>query len=272
MNVLPIGPVVLPVSLLLMLAAVVAATSVGAWAGRRAGTEIEPVLWHTLAVGLVVSRLVFVLQFSASYQASPLAVFDIRDGGWSPLAGFVAAWLFALARQWMRPALRKPLLAALVTGTAIWGGGMLLASMPEEEQGLPPLALVNLQGTAVDLAEFKGKPLVINLWATWCPPCVREMPVLHQAQVNHPEVNFVFINQGESAQRVGTWLDARKLPLRNVLLDADQQAPAAFNQRGLPTTLFFDAQGRLVSARTGELSAATLAQRLQNVSAVFPPP
>lgn len=272
MTVLQIGPVVLPVSLLLMLVALVAATYVGQWAGRGAAVDVAPVLWQTLAVGLAVARLVFVLQFRTSYQQSPLAVFDIRDGGWQPLAGFAAAWLFALARQFMQPALRKPLLTALLAGTAIWGGGLLVLSRPPQQHTLPPLALVNLQGTAVDLAEFKGKPMVVNLWATWCPPCVREMPVLHQAQMNHPEVNFVFINQGESAQRVQTWLGTRQLPLRNVLLDANQQALPAFKQKGLPTTLFFDAQGQLVDTRTGELSTATLAQRLQTLSAPMPAP
>ena len=117
----------------------------------------------------------------------------------------------------------------------------------------------------MDLAQFEGKPTVINLWATWCPPCVREMPVLHEAQAAKPEVNFVFINQGESAQRIGSWLAARNLPLRNVLLDTKGQALSAFNQRGLPTTLFFDAKGRLVGTRTGELSAASLAEKLKSI-------
>lgn len=245
-----------------MFASVVAATYAGKWAGRKSGIETEAVLWQTLIVGLVVARLAFVVQFSTSYQASPLSVLDIRDGGWRPLAGFIAAWLFALGRQFARPALRKPVLLAMLAGTAIWGGGILALSVQHGEQNVPSLALVTLQGGNVDLAHFRGKPMVVNLWATWCPPCVREMPVLHQAQLSHPEVNFVFINQGESAQRVGGWLDARKLSLHNVLLDHKGQALGAFNQRGLPTTLFFDAQGRLVGTRTGELSAATLAEKL----------
>ena len=64
----------------------------------------------------------------------------------------------------------------------------------------------------------------------------------------------------------GSWLAARNLPLRNVLLDARGQALEAFNRRGLPTTLFFDAKGRLISTRTGELSAATLAERLESIN------
>ena len=264
-NVLQIGPLVLPVSLLFMLVAVTAATSIGKWAGRKAGVDVEAILFQTLVVGVVVARLAFVLQFSTTYQASPLAVLDIRDGGWRPLAGFAAAWVFALGRQFKRPVLRKPLLAAVSAATLIWGGGILALSLPEGERKLPTLALTSLQGTAVELAQFAGKPTVVNLWATWCPPCVREMPVLHDAQAAHPGVNFVFVNQGESAQRVGSWLAARNLSLQNVLLDSNGKALGAFNQRGLPTTMFFDAKGRLVSTRTGELSGASLAEKLESI-------
>ncbi|MDP1532892.1 MAG: TlpA disulfide reductase family protein, partial [Rubrivivax sp.] len=128
------------------------------------------------------------------------------------------------------------------------------------------LSLTSLEGRPMNLAEFKGKPTVVNLWATWCPPCVREMPVLHQAQMERPDVNFVFLSQGESADKVGSWLRARKLPLHNVLIDANKQAGAAFKEGALPTTLFFDAQGRLHSTRVGELSAATLSERLQGLA------
>ena len=86
-NVLQIGPLVLPVSLLFMLVAVTAATSIGKWAGRRAGVDVEAILFQTLVVGVVVSRLWFVLHFSTGYQASPLAILAIRDGGWRPMAG-----------------------------------------------------------------------------------------------------------------------------------------------------------------------------------------
>lgn len=107
---------------------------------------------------------------------------------------------------------------------------------------------------------------MVNLWATWCLPCVREMPTRHHAQIDRPGVNFVFLNQGEPAYTVGAWLQARKLPVRNVLVDGDRQAGAAFKQRALPATLFFDAKDRLVSTRTGELSAATPNERPQSLT------
>jgi thiol-disulfide isomerase/thioredoxin len=127
---------------------------------------------------------------------------------------------------------------------------------------MPALSLPALDGRSVALTGFLGKPTVVNLWATWCPPCRREMPLLQQAQVAHPELNFVFINQGETREDIVRYLQGQSITLRNVLIDARRATGAAFNEQALPTTLFFDAQGRLVSTRVGALSEATLAQRL----------
>ena len=262
-NVLLVGPLAVPYSLLLVFAAAAATLYVGKRSGRGAGIDVETVLWKTLLIGLVAARLAFVWEFRSAYFASPLGILDIRDGGWSPTAGFVCAWLFALSRRGQLPALQKSLRLGLITGTVLWAAGAaVLSARPDTGQALPALSFTSLEGRPVHLAEFKGKPTVVNLWATWCPPCVREMPMLQQAQVDSPGVNFVFLSQGESADKVGAWLQARKLPIRNVLMDETRQAGAAFKQRALPTTLFFDAEGRLVSTRIGELSAATLAERL----------
>ena len=72
----------------------------------------------------------------------------------------------------------------------------------------------------VQLADYQGGPLVINLWATWCPPCRREMPVLENAQRMRPDVTFLFVNQAESMQSVSTYLATQGLNLDNVLFDA----------------------------------------------------
>lgn len=266
-QVLQIGPVVVPVSLLFMFAAVFAAGLITKRAGDT-GKHTESVLWQAMLVGLVAARAAFVVQYSASYLAAPLSILDVRDAGWRPIVGFVAAWLVIAWRLSKHRSHRKPLVLAATIGTVIWSAGLLALSVPaDKHQMVPSLTLVSLEGALTDLDQFRGKPLVVNLWATWCPPCVREMPVLHRAQADNAAINFVFINQGETAQRVAPWLSLRGLSLRNVLLDSRGVALAAFNQRGLPTTLFFDAQGRLVEARTGELSEATLAEKLTALTA-----
>jgi thiol-disulfide isomerase/thioredoxin len=259
-----IGPLALSFSLLLVLGAATAALFVGRRLNQSSAHEVENLLWQTLIVGLVAARLAFVAQYHEAYLASPWGIVDIRDGGWNPVAGFIGAAIFAFGRQLRRPRLRTPLWVAFATGAVIWGVGTLALNIGTgERQTLPPIALISLEGKPVKLDDFKGKPTVVNLWATWCPPCVREMPVLQQAQVDHPAVNFVFVNSGESAERVHAWLQMRKLPLMNVLLDASNQTSTHFKSPGLPTTLFFDADGVLVSVRVGEVSSATLLERLQ---------
>jgi thiol-disulfide isomerase/thioredoxin len=260
---LQLGPFALPYTLLLVLAAFGAAMVAGKLFGREHAREVDNLLWQAMLAGFVVARLAFVWQFRDSYLAAPLGMLDIRDGGWAPLPGFAAGALLALLRSWPRPLLRRPLWSALATGMVIWGvGTLVLEARTADGPRLPPLALASLEGAPVKLSDFQGKPTVVNLWATWCPPCVREMPVLHQAQVDHPSVNFVFVNAGEPAQRVQSWLQGRRLPLRNVLLDQANQVSRHFQAPGFPTTLFFDARGVLVSVRVGELSAATLRARL----------
>ena len=269
---LQIGPLSLPFSVLLTLLAIALGGFVARRLARATGTETEPTLTHMLLVGLVAARLAFVWQWREQYFDSPLSILDIRDGGWEPTAGVVVALLFGLQRAQGRAGLRKPVLAAaFTTGMVLLLGGVASLLMASSAAPLPPLTLSSLEGRAVSLAGFTGKPTVVNLWATWCPPCQREMPVLQQAQVANPDVNIVFVNQGEPAPTIAAFLDRTGLALRNVLLDPQHRTGAALGHRALPTTLFFDAQGRLADTRIGELSQATLTQRLAKLRAASPP-
>lgn len=263
-NAVSIGPLLLPYALLLVFVAAGLSLVVGRWVGKRSGVDAEGTLWNALLVGAVVARLAFVLQYKTLYFASPLSIVDIRDGGWNATAGLAGVWLYALHRYQKRPELRKALQRGLLVGTAVFFVGTgWLALQPGRGQTLPDLQLASLEGPTVRLADFTGQPTVVNLWATWCPPCVREMPMLLEAQQKQPGVHFVFINQGEPAAQVARWLQTRQLPLRHVLMDEKRQASAVFKQQGYPTTLFFNANGVLVASRLGELSAATLQQNLE---------
>ena len=64
------------------------------------------------------------------------------------------------------------------------------------------LRLVNSKGEKVNMENFRGKVIFLNLWATWCPPCVREMPMLQRAQRDNPGVNFVFVNSRGLCERL----------------------------------------------------------------------
>ena len=264
---LTLGPLLLPTMLLLLLAAIFLATLVAGRLGRRDGVDTEGVIWQSVLLAAVVARLAFVSAFAPDYLADPWRILDIRDGGWSLLAGLAAALVFALWRGWRRPALRRSLAAAMAAGLLVIGAGQLWQAWPASQAPtLARLTLSTVDGAAVNLADFRGKPTVLNLWATWCPPCRREMPVFERAQQAWPDVHFVFASQGERPEQVSGWLEREQLTLDNVLIDETRSASLTYGQRGYPTTLFFDATGSLVSVRIGELSAASLGARLAQIA------
>lgn len=127
---------------------------------------------------------------------------------------------------------------------------------------LPDLQLVTLDQSPISLSEYAGRPVVLNLWASWCPPCRREMPVFEQAQTEFSDAAFVMINQGESAEQAQAFLDSENLTLTDVLLDPSSSTMQAMRSRGLPTTLFFDAQGRLVDSHLGEITMPSLKDKM----------
>jgi thiol-disulfide isomerase/thioredoxin len=219
-----------------------------------------------LVVGVLTGRLAFVWEWKASYVADPLTILDIRDGGWNAAAGVAAACLYGLYTVRRRGQPRRPVVGAVLSTGLLWiAGTTALILWPRDSMPLPPLSLLSTDGAPVALSSFTGKPTVINLWATWCPPCRREMPVLQQAQAANADINFVFVNQGETPESVSRYLREQELPLHNVLIDAHLEVGKSLGQRALPTTLFFDARGQLMSSRIGELSHATLTQRLADL-------
>ncbi len=250
---------------LLVLFAMVLSMTIGDVVAVRRGVDLRWKLWALAAATLVAARAGYVWQFRLAYLRAPLSMLDLRDGGWSPEAGFVVMWLSSIWTGRRHPTLKAPVRAAALSATMLWSFGAMALAMnhPEiDDVELPALKLTTSAGVPVDLASLRGKPVVVNLWATWCPPCNREMPVLAQAQAEHPEVQFVFIDQGESLMQVGRWLGDHHLALHNVLLDPYLQAGASLGQRAFPTSYFFDAKGRLVDTRIGELSPGVLADKL----------
>ncbi|WP_206675655.1 TlpA family protein disulfide reductase [Marinobacter daqiaonensis] len=107
--------------------------------------------------------------------------------------------------------------------------------------------------------------MVVNLWATWCPPCRREMPVLAEAQAGQEGIDFVFVNVGEEPPTIRGFLDSQGLALDNILLDRNNRLGAVTGTHVLPTTLFYNADGLLVYSHTGELSRATLRQGVEKL-------
>ena len=134
-----------------------------------------------------------------------------------------------------------------------------------ESKPKPELALQDIQGKQVSLQQLQGKPAVINMWATWCAPCRREMPLLQQAQKNHPEVQFVLVNQGEKAPAVTAYLQKNQVEVAHVWLDESMQARSALPYQGLPSTYFLNKKGEIVAHSLGEIKHEQLEQYLQQI-------
>lgn len=149
-----------------------------------------------LLLGLIAARVAYVAQWWPDYAASPRAIVALGDGGFDARIGIAAALVFAAWRLRRLPALRRPVLAGIVAGLGAWG--IAQGTLATLQRGAPPLAAMPLQAldsTPVMPAGFVGKPVVVNLWATWCAPCRREMPILEQAQRDHPSITVLMLNQ-----------------------------------------------------------------------------
>lgn len=159
------------------------------------------------------------------------------------------------------------LLVAVGIGAWVWFGG------PGDGTGAPPrdgqmqsfelrdrpaeataFAFTDGEGRELTLADFAGRYVLLNLWATWCPPCVHEMPSLDrlQAQLGGPTFEVIALSiDREGMELVAPFYEAHGLEHLGVYLDPPSAGPRALQARGLPTTFLFDPQGREIGRFAG---------------------
>ncbi|GHE22625.1 redoxin [Halomonas urumqiensis] len=264
MDAIALGPVLISVPRLYAIGAALLLLVASLWLlgmPRRAHAR-----WFN---GLVIAwvlgaRLGYVAMHPDAYAAAPLDVLKI----WQP--GFHGIWGMLAALVWSAWALRDHVLrmigamAMVVGSSSLWLVLVTLAPLgnPMPLAELPDLELQTLEGEAVNLRQLRGERVVINLWATWCPPCLREMPLLEEADARDG-VTVVVVNQGEELLQVIRYLDDQALEFRYPLLDPRQELMVIMESPGLPTTMLFDAEGRAMERHVGELSRAQLDSWLQ---------
>lgn len=262
-----LGPLVLSLPRLLLLLGVIAGLVTAHFLRKRDGVEREGLLWLAMLAGFVVARLTYVGMHFEHFASHPLDTLYIWQGGFEPVSGSLAALITANLLAQQRRLAPWKLVVPVLAGLLVWGfsSWILLALQTAHERTLPDMALQTLAGEPVLLADYRGEPLVVNVWATWCPPCRREMPALEDAANKNPGTTFLFINQGEAREDVQIWLARQDLELEHVLLDVFSRSGRELGARGLPTTLFFDAEGRLIDTQVGEISAPRLEDKLKRL-------
>ncbi len=119
----------------------------------------------------------------------------------------------------------------------------------------PDISLFDLNGNKVSLSDLRGKYVLVNSWATWCPPCKQEMPDLEAYYQAHKDQNFtlVAIEDGEPKSEVAQFVASYKLTF-SVWLDPEYQASTSFHSPGLPTSYIIDPDGIVRLTWTGAIS------------------
>ncbi|KKC41001.1 hypothetical protein WH87_02310 [Devosia epidermidihirudinis] len=234
-------------------------------AGRFTKRPLSDLAFAMIAVGVIAARLAHIALHFESFAADPLRVFAVWQGGFNIWGGLFGAALVMALRVRDRRKLMG-IAAACMVGLAGWGAA-IASTQPASTPPLPGENLMRLEGGVTSLATLGGGPMVINLWATWCPPCVREMPMMSEAAAANPDITFAFVNQGDDPTHIRAFLDEQSLSLPNILLDPSWQTLHHYGAMGLPTTLFVAADGAVSYSFSGEVSPELLETQMRALRA-----
>lgn len=162
--------------------------------------------------------------------------------------------------------------SALIAACAIIAGSALILSLawglqhaalsnpPLLGRTAPKLAIKTPTGNEVKVWELQGKPVVINFWASWCGPCVQELPVLSNASASHPEVAFVGADNQDTSGGFASFEQSHPHPYpAGPIVTGSYQS---YGVSGLPATFFIDANGLVTASFSGPLDASTLSHYL----------
>ncbi|MDR0137486.1 redoxin domain-containing protein [Metabacillus idriensis] len=159
-------------------------------------------------------------------------------------------------------------LLVFLAGYAIW-----FAILPKEpKEGLeignkpPQFELEMLNGENVQLDNVKGKKVMVNFWATWCPPCEAEMPEMQKLQNEHQDNLIVLAvnmtNAEKSREDVESFISKRKLTFP-VALDKDGRVSVQYEVYSYPTTYFLDEEGNIMNISRGAMTKETMEKLLE---------
>lgn len=140
--------------------------------------------------------------------------------------------------------------------------------VPQNENLAPDFTVTDYDGNKVNLSDFKGKPVVLNFWATWCYYCKVEMPDFNEAYKEYPDVQFIMVNatgtNGETVESAKAFIEQEKYEFP-VFYDTQHDALKTYGVSSFPQTIFIDKDGNIVSQRIGMLSKDALIQEIEKI-------
>lgn len=139
------------------------------------------------------------------------------------------------------------------------------SAIPEEEktsQAAPDFTAIDRDGNEVTLSDFRGKPVVLNFWASWCVPCQIEMPIFEEAYTTYGEdIHFLMVNltdgSRETVETAAEYLDSNGYTFP-VYFDTSYSGAIAYSVMSIPVTFFIDAEGNVAAYTSSSISAAIL--------------
>lgn len=146
----------------------------------------------------------------------------------------------------------KRVLAMLMTGLLYAATAQAAGFEAREKLPAPALLAKDLAGAPRTLADYRGRVVVLNFWASWCPPCLREMPSMERLRVKMTQrpLTIVALDSAETQQEVEAYLARMRLGFP-ILLDEDGSNTRRWKVFALPTTFLLDAEGRIRYVLTG---------------------
>jgi len=197
------------------------------------------------------------------FHNEPLRALAVWQGDfqWGWVAPVIAMAVFALLKtareRWWS-------VVPVALSVLVWAGSFHLVSATEPLPA-PQMVLEQIDGEPILLSQDAGRLTVVNLWASWCGPCRREMPAFQQAEGRHPEVRFLFINQAEDADRIRDFMAGEGLVLKHILLDPTMAVAKHYGTVGLPVTLFLQKDGTLRHAHVGEIAPEEIDRQIRRL-------
>lgn len=258
-NIITLGPVVFAADRLLAVVLIAGFVFAMDWMATRSETSLTRVTGLVLVAGIIAARLAYVIVHRDAFAKDWWSVFAFWQGGFVAWAGFLAAAAVIGWRMRPRAAAMRALTLLALSGTAWFAGTAIIAPEARPLPDMPPL--VRLDGSTIAPEALAGRPVVINLWATWCPPCRRELPMLAE-EAEATDVPVLLVNQGESPDIVRDYLAANNIETGAIALDRQSALSARLDSAALPMTLFVNASGDVVETHVGEISRAALAARI----------